>query len=249
VADWLVFDAGNSRLKFGWWDGVRINRLSAVPWGSRWQEALAPAVGDEMAPGAVVIGGVSDPEILSVLGRIAKDRWGLEPLQVCTTVHACGVRNPYPEPAQLGVDRWAAVIAASWRAREQWHLVVDAGTAVTVDLVAPGGDFRGGAIFPGAGLLSDSLNQRTAGLPHLAPEFLPVPTQSTPDAIRAGIAHGLVGAILHLERSMLEEGGSVPCRWLTGGDAKLLAGHLPGDHQHAPGLVLEGLARIAEEAG
>ena len=68
----------------------------------------------------------------------------------------CGVRNGYAKPAQLGSDRWAALIAA-WHLVQRKCLVVDSGTATTIDTLSGQGEFVGGLILPGVELMQRSL--------------------------------------------------------------------------------------------
>ncbi|ABI55795.1 putative transcriptional acitvator, Baf family [Alkalilimnicola ehrlichii MLHE-1] len=249
VPHWLILDAGNSRLKFGLWDGHRVHATGAVSWSGDWPGELDMALAAMARPERVVVGSVHQTATVEALEAISRRRWGCPLTRITTTAAACGVQNGYRDYRQLGVDRWAAVVAAHLRAPEAWHLVIDVGTAATVDVVGPRGDYRGGAIFPGLRLLADALGSGTAGLPSLAGEAVPLPARSTPDAIRGGVVHGLAGALRHLASEMLPAEAVRPRRWLTGGDAGRLQPLLPQGAVWAPDLVLEGLAQLARESG
>jgi type III pantothenate kinase len=145
------------------------------------------------------------------------------------------------EPGTLGSDRIAAA-AGAWAQGAREAVIVDAGTAVTVD-VLKGGVFEGGAIFPGSRLLARSLSDGTAVLP-----FMPVtsgeaviPGRGTEAAIRAGIKWGLVGAVTELVRRSSPPGASI---WLTGGECEMYAPVLEGDLHIDKDLVLKGLLEI-----
>ena len=145
------------------------------------------------------------------------------------------------EPEMLGTDRISAA-AGAWAQGAREAVIVDAGTAVTVD-VLEGGVFEGGAIFPGSSLLARSLSDGTAVLP-----FVPgtsreplLPGRSTEAAIRAGITRGLVGAVTELVRRSSPQGASI---WLTGGECDMYAPLLEGDLHIDKDLVLKGLYEI-----
>jgi type III pantothenate kinase len=141
--------------------------------------------------------------------------------------------NGYADPAQLGADRWHALIAACAQYREESLLVVMAGTATTVDSVIAEADgglrFVGGLIAPGYNLMRDSLTQGTAGLP-LAQGRTVRFADNTDDAIVSGVHCAQIGLVEHQARRMAEElrlRGLPPARLvLSGGRRKLLHGPL-----------------------
>ncbi|HXF67152.1 MAG TPA: type III pantothenate kinase, partial [Burkholderiales bacterium] len=155
----------------------------------------------------------------------------------------CGVRSAYERPRELGPDRWAALIGA-------WHLyrgpcvVVNAGTAMTVDALSGEGVFLGGFIVPGERLMREALARGTAGLGLRAGRHAYFPAR-TADAIASGALNALAGAIERMVRHMREAGQAAPLLVLSGGDARLLAPRLTGPLEVVDNLVLEGIVRIA----
>jgi type III pantothenate kinase len=123
------------------------------------------------------------------------------------------------EPETVGIDRICAAAAAYTRTRAAC-VVVDFGTAATVNAVADNGVFIGGAILPGLGLAARSLNEHTAALPlvDMAGPVLPL-GRDTQQAIRTGIVTGLRGAVRELVESMAESFGKWPKLLFTGGDS------------------------------
>lgn len=156
------------------------------------------------------------------------------------------------EPDRVGIDRLAAAAAATIvKPPDRPAIVVDCGTAATVDMVSIDGHFLGGAILPGPGLLARALAEGTSRLPAVAAlESAPpprMPGRSTQEAIAAGIGWGLRGAIARLVEEARDAGEGNPQVILTGGSAGLLRDVL-ADAVELPDLVLAGIALAAERA-
>lgn len=155
----------------------------------------------------------------------------------------CGVVNGYRNPAQLGTDRWAALIGARALEPVDPVLVVVCGTATTIDLLSPEGRFMGGNILPGMGLMLRSLHTNTAALPDADGDYLNHPTQ-TVDAITSGCQHAQAGTIERLFRRHRAEYGDLRCI-ISGGAGKTVAPRLSIPYRYHENLVLEGLHRIS----
>lgn len=157
-----------------------------------------------------------------------------------STAACCGVTNGYDHPAQLGADRWAALVGARGLHAGD-ALVVMAGTATTIDVLAADGAFRGGLILPGLELMVKALSRNTAGLPEARGVYRDIPT-NTDDAIATGALQATLGAI---ERMACRPGSADFLCLLSGGAAEALAPHLDLPLRRVDNLVLEGLARVA----
>ncbi|MFP5404432.1 MAG: type III pantothenate kinase [Gammaproteobacteria bacterium] len=155
------------------------------------------------------------------------------------------VVNGYADPHQLGVDRWMGLIAARARTRDA-VLVASAGTALTVDALAADGRFLGGVIVPGLQLMRQALRAGTAGVEPAGGRVMPFPI-TTADAVESGLVAALSGTILQQHARLAEATGQAPRCLLTGGDAGVLAPWLEGTFEIVPALVLEGIARVANE--
>ncbi|MSQ71847.1 MAG: type III pantothenate kinase [Betaproteobacteria bacterium] len=153
----------------------------------------------------------------------------------------CGVSNSYADPAQLGADRWAALIAAR-HLHTGPGLVVNAGTATTIDVLSAEGVFSGGVILPGLDLMKRSLAAGTAGLPLASGSFAEEP-RTTADAIESGALQAHAGAIERMF-TRLPKGGLGGVCFLSGGSALKIAGRLTIPVRVIENLVLEGLVRI-----
>jgi type III pantothenate kinase len=153
------------------------------------------------------------------------------------------------QPERVGTDRLLAAVAVNrLRATDRPAIVVDAGTAITVDVVSAAGEFEGGVILPGFRLTAKALSDGTDLLPEVdydpAARPPPVVGKSTIGAIRSGLFWGQVGAVCELVRRMSDQLGAVPQVFVAGGDAERLAAFLP-QTQVVPELVLAGIALCA----
>ncbi|WP_018174503.1 type III pantothenate kinase [Thioalkalivibrio sp. ALJ9] len=164
-----------------------------------------------------------------------------------------GVRSDYAE-GQLGVDRFCALVAA--RAEGPGPCVlVDAGTAITVDLLDAEGRHRGGYLLPGRQLGWDSLQARLADrVAPRDPGGWPATHDSTPglgseQGLERGLTLGLSGAVDRLIVEARTHLGNDTVCWLHGGDASWLAGQLTEFVTLRENLVLEGLWQIARAEG
>jgi type III pantothenate kinase len=156
------------------------------------------------------------------------------------------------EPHKVGIDRLAAAAAAGLvKPADRPAVVVDCGTAVTVDMVAADGRFLGGAILPGPALMARALAEGTSKLPAVAALMggaLPaMPGRSTEAAIAAGIGHGIRGAVARLVAEARAASATAPVTILTGGWAEAVRAELP-DALAIPDLVLTGIALGAGRA-
>ena len=150
-------------------------------------------------------------------------------------------------PERVGADRLAGAVAANeLRHPQRSAIIVDAGTAVTVDLVTADGVFRGGAILPGIQTAARGLASATDALPLLENLDLstgPAPIgKSTQEAMRSGIVWGCVGAVRELITQMSATLPHVPNVFCTGGDGMHLARLIDRDMKYDPNLVLRGIA-------
>jgi type III pantothenate kinase len=150
-------------------------------------------------------------------------------------------------PDRVGTDRLAAAVAVNEvRSPKRAAIVVDAGTAVTVDVVTRDGVFRGGAILPGIETAAKALASATDALPlveHSDLSAMPQPIgKSTEEAIRSGIVWGCVGAVRELITQISEQLEEAPEVYCTGGDGLHLARLIGRELKFDPNLVLRGIA-------
>lgn len=171
--------------------------------------------------------------------------WQLNPCFAQTQARTGGLINAYRDHRQMGVDRWLALLAAHHATTEP-VLVVQAGTALTVDLLAPGGRHLGGYIGPGWQLMRQALAEHTAQvrLPAQPPSWSYDPGRSTEDAVKAALAAMALG-LIDRGRAALSREADCSRVIVSGGDGEGLAAAL-GDATYWPELVLDGLAPAYE---
>ncbi len=244
----LLLDWGNSALK---WAQAEEDRLIA-PGQCDWRSVdgldalLDTHLGPLSRPDAVAASVVAPPQVAAALDRWTRRRWGLKPWLVRTQPRSLGVTCGYHQPERLGADRWAALVAAH-RLAPAGALVVDLGTAITLDALA-GGRHLGGYILPGPEAWQNALLDATAiELDAVADE--PGPWgRSTAGCIRQGRIQALVALVESSLERLQAAGVCDPGLILTGGRAGFLLPHIQVDYLHRPHLVLEGVMLLAREA-
>lgn len=239
----LAVDAGNSRVKWGLHDGGGWLRQGSVE--NPDVAALAQAWSDLESPARIVVSNVAGAEMRASLERLLSP-WAAATSWVTAQALGLGLRNAYDDPGQLGSDRWAALVAA-WDLLGAGCLVVNAGTALTVDVLSDQGVFLGGIIVPGEAAMLHALFAKTALPEQPGGCFKVLPTNSA-DAIHSGALRALAGAVEGMWRELLRSGAREPRCVLSGGSAPLLQELLTLPVLAVDNLVLEGLVRIARQA-
>ena len=237
----LLIDAGNSRVKWAWWQGKL---------GSRYSSSWVDASSDVLYSGGrtadrIVVANVGGQRIHELIQTMDADVVFVE-----TGREAGGVTNAYRDPAQMGVDRWVAMIGARHH-RPGPLVVVDAGTALTVDMLESGGKHLGGVIAPGYRMMLSSLLGNTSDIAELTEAAADridneegIAARSTGEAIRSGSLIALVSLVRHSPEFLEKRTQKTPRILLCGGDADML---LPLLHnaEIVADLVLRGLVIIS----
>jgi len=240
----LLVDIGNSRVKWATFQGGVLGPQSAAhhsAWGeAEWRNEIA-----RLTPQRVVAASVGATAARDALIAATRAALGSDPEFVTVTAYAAGVHNGYSNAAQLGVDRWLAVIGAFQRYRTAC-CVIDAGTALTIDAVDDDGRHLGGFIVPGPRLMVRSLHAGTSDLADRSAwggeaDATRFPT-NTREAIEQGCLVALAGLVDRAVDRIAERSGRPPTIVLTGGDALLLMPALRRRVEIVPDLVLQGLA-------
>lgn len=239
----LLIDAGNTCIKSAVVNGESITTLAGVETTS----ILPPSDWQSLpVPTRVAISNVAGPAVAHKLADWVNAAWSIDPTFVQVRELAAGVRTAYEDISKLGVDRWLAAVAGFREARGA-VVVVDAGTAVTIDIVDATGVHLGGAIAPGLSLMVNSLTGNTADL-HLdaLQPSIRIPTH-TQTAISMGCIDAFAGGIERLGRRVTALIDVEPHWIITGGDAERAMSLCEIQFQHVPALVLQGLRLALED--
>ncbi len=248
----LCIDAGNSRVKWGWFElddagaahCTSIATVSLIEFAAS-SDHVNPFSVTHEAPEHIVISNVAGEGAHQLLVNWTSI-FDAEPLWLHAEAERCGVVNGYERPEVLGPDRWAALIAA--RALHNGaSLVVNAGTATTVDMLSAEGRFLGGAILPGVELMRFVLHEHTGRLPIQEGHYRETP-RNTLDAIETGCRHAQAGAVERMYR-VFREVAAAPLCIVAGGAGRALVDQLSMPRRYVENLVLEGLAHIALSEG
>lgn len=249
----LLVDIGNSSVKWA----LRGGLAGALEgFGSALHNGALPldllAVWDELSHiDAVIAAGVGPQAVKDAVTQVCAARFARTPRWIKTRAEAQGIRIAYPVPERLGVDRFLALIAAHHLSRAAAApapvLIVDAGTAVTYDLLDTGGQHLGGLILPGIRMMRTSLLTGTQ-IPLHEPVDADLPwATDTGEAIAAASIQAPAALIERLHLRLAHQTGIEPRLILTGGDAERLAAAIAAPAEQIPDLVLRGLAAIAAD--
>ncbi|NTV52514.1 MAG: type III pantothenate kinase [Candidatus Firestonebacteria bacterium] len=243
----LTVNVGNSNTRFGVFQGARLQRVFTLPtpvagldssWKRQWTQAL------NKNPKSVLWEGVI---AASVVPRLCKDVNGIlqaltkRRVRWITSVTPMPVKNAYRPPRDLGVDRLLNAVAA----RAEFGapvIMIDAGTAITVDAVDARGVFLGGAILPGLELSLQALARGTALVPRVSlkkPQSLL--GRSTRTALAAGVVGGTAGALTALVAGLRLKVGPKAMVIGTGGTLEQGILPLPELQHFRPHLALTAL--------
>ncbi len=260
----LAIDVGNSRIKFALFDYCDCQSMRMLP---RCLQTTTVALNEKIPYEEIRTWSHNSNHSLRAIIASSNTK-GLE--MVLSSWSATDWPLPTPiddparfplviqvdEPNKVGIDRLLNAVAANViRPKDQPAIIIDIGTATTVDYLSSDGDFEGGAILPGFHLFAQSLHHYTALLPLVSiNELAKIPYtaeareplgRSTRQAIKSGLYWGQLGAIKELI-ARLESACQNPQSaylLLTGGAAPLIESNLP-DVRHEPHLVQQGLALV-----
>ncbi|MDW7534585.1 MAG: type III pantothenate kinase [Candidatus Nitrotoga sp.] len=237
----LLIDAGNSRVKWAMVEGETWLREGTL------LHRDMPTLGAEFSglpsPDRILVSNVAGDVMAQLLGA-ACAIWRCQVEFIVARVAECGVRNLYECPAQLGCDRWATLIAAWDRVRAPC-LVVNCGTATTIDTLSLTGEFLGGLILPGLSMLEASLTAGAAQLGQIEGGAWYRFPRNTADAILSGAIQATVGAV-RLQFEAMAQAGDCHCV-LSGGGADSLQSYLELPVIRVDNLVLRGLQIIGSQ--
>jgi type III pantothenate kinase len=239
----LQMDVGNSSAK---WrlvqDGIIVARGKYLPSDAASVDSL---LGCSSTVEQIWISSVASPQAETGLSDTLTGRWGVQPWYARTQARTNGLINSYTDPARMGVDRWLAMLAARDLV-EGRICVVDAGSALTIDIVDENGLHEGGYIIPGPALMERALLLDTDRVRFAEDATYDLaPGKSTAEAVRHGIAVAQAGAVrMVLEQMKIGRDQLLIC----GGGGETLQSLLSGAGLQVPELVFDGLALMVKVA-
>lgn len=249
----LLIDMGNSRLKSArYHDGVFSNFESNTYLGRSAIECFKSFLVAQSELACVAVVSVLGDEFYRDVSSYCEQQ-NISLCWAASSLQAHGVENSYLIPERLGSDRFVALVGARQLFPMQYCIVIDCGTAVTMDAMTDSGVFCGGVIIPGLQLWGDSLTSRATQLKAYKLNHPAVFAKDTAQAIGSGSLYGLVGAIeglcQRMEGQLQQDAGTdvAVIRLLCGGDASLVAEHSSLSFEVLPHLVLTGLAEFTKQ--
>ncbi|MSP99111.1 MAG: type III pantothenate kinase [Methylotenera sp.] len=248
TAQFLAIDIGNTRSKWALFDASGTMLKHGACLNTALTTLILPKASRVLVSN--VAGNIIKAQLETLLMDYSQINWLITPSA------ACDVINRYTLPSSLGSDRWAALIAA-WHIKQTPCVVVNAGTAVTIDALTSNNHqaaFIGGLILPGLNLMQQSLGQATAQLPVAAswlaegastPRHKVVFPKDTADALYTGALQAITGAIASMSHALHGECKQLPAIIISGGNAQQIKDSLMGEMIEqaliVDNLVLHGL--------
>ena len=246
----MLLDVGNTAVKWAVQTGAGLSGQGCFVHRGKCLAALADAAwGALPVPSAMAVANVAGSEIEAEINAWVRRHWDIEPSYIKVTTAAAGITNAYAVPDDLGVDRWAAMIAA-WHQQQGAVCVVDCGSAITLDVVDASGLHQGGLIVPGVAMMRDSLSQNTADidiLPDSQHQSVNLLAKGTATAIQNGAVYMASAMVDRMVADVMTETGDTLTTYITGGDALEIQSLLRCEVINDPDLVLKGVAILIGE--
>lgn len=238
----LFVDIGNSKIKFVQFDDENFGTVSSVKYDkSSVKNTISGPMSSLSSPVKVICINVAGERVSQQFTDLCREFWGLAPEYIVVSKSVSGVTNGYKDINQLGVDRWMAIVAA-WNLVQDNVMVVDFGSALTIDLVNNQGIHQGGYLIPGDYLMTKSLLDNTEITPENGSDkFEFHPGTSTHECIINGTGRAIIGLIMDIYQSINASQQTHFQCVITGGGAVKILDHLPIPFDYQPMLVFNGM--------
>lgn len=247
----LLLDIGNTNIK---WclllDGTLTasNNLAYNDIVDSWPQELNRLWYNLPIPKKVHIGSVANISINTQVKQLVWRLWQIHPIFYSPSHGVAGLELAYSDPHRLGVDRWLSLLAACVRFPQQMLMIVDCGSAITLDVLISNGSSQtrhlGGMILPGIHMQHHAIFNGTNITPGQivnTPNWL---GKDTNECIASGVLQAIIGLIERVQRQLTNIYGSTPQLILTGGDANQITDQLTISYLLVPELIFEGLALL-----
>jgi len=236
----LLVDIGNTRTKYVFEQDGELSKIQSEHndgINEKWLKNITASVK------VIIVASVSDAYLSDVFSTFAHQR-EIKFLKVESESNRFGVTSSYQQPTSLGVDRWLTLLAANLLYKNENVLIIDAGTATTIDLLDKSGLHLGGWILPGIDVLFKSLLLNTSKVLATQEE---IPDLSFGKSTSQGVNNACWAATLgFIEQSLKQanEQVSLDKVLLLGGNAEKLGALLSTKHQIVHELVFLGMQRF-----
>ena len=248
----LAIDIGNTRLKWAQYEAPRQG-ARLIAHGAEFLDnvdTLAEGAWAPLQEPATMLGCVVAGEAVKRRVEEQLELWDVSPRWVVAKDAEAGLRNGYDHPSRLGADRWVAMIGAWHRMRAQGAarpiVLAMVGTAVTIEAIDAQGQFLGGLILPGHGIMLRALESGTAGLHVPTGDVRMFPT-NTSDALTSGGTYAIAGAMERMVQHLRTHCGAEPVCYMTGGAGWKMAPSLASPFELVDNLIFDGLLHMAQE--
>ncbi|MCZ4316042.1 type III pantothenate kinase [Comamonadaceae bacterium G21597-S1] len=248
----LAIDIGNTRLKWAQYEAPRPG-ARLIAHGAEFLDnvdTLAEGAWAPLQEPATMLGCVVAGEAVKRRVEEQLELWDVSPRWVVAKDAEAGLRNGYDHPSRLGADRWVAMIGAWHRMRAQGVarpiVLAMVGTAVTIEAIDAQGQFLGGLILPGHGIMLRALESGTAGLHVPTGDVRMFPT-NTSDALTSGGTYAIAGAMERMVQHLRTHCGAEPVCYMTGGAGWKMAPSLASPFELVDNLIFDGLLHMAQE--
>lgn len=247
----IAVDIGNTNITIGLFLKSVEEQVTSIPGDSTdkltecfkdfWEKVPVSEMSKEKKRDGVIVVSSVKPVWTSQVKKIVEDALGEK-------IYLIGKDIPLPmdisikEADKIGTDRVLAA-AAAYSVVEKAIVIVDFGTALTIDLVDDRGIFLGGAILPGFEICAEGLNKHTAQLPKIKVTKPKLPFgQTTTEAINCGLYYSAIGTLQEIIRRYAEKIGTWPQTVITGSAAKIIKDDCDFIDSYVPNMVVKGIA-------
>jgi type III pantothenate kinase len=237
-----VIDIGNTHIHCGLYEGETLVERCDIPTGHKNTLNKVKKVFQNKRIEGMAIASVV-PTLLPLFRRYSKKNFHVVPLVVSSKLD-CNVVFKYYRPETLGADRIAHVVGGLARYKRNM-IVIDFGTATTLDVVLRNGTYLGGIIMPGIGIARDVLSERTALLKRVVVRKPnDIIGRSTEECIQSGVFQGTVLMVRGFIREIRKMTGKRFYCVATGGWGALMSSHIKEIAAFDPHLALFGILKI-----
>lgn len=246
IESFLCIDIGNTRLKWGEYvlseSGFSVTGV--IPYQQNNVSLDLDSYFSKLNPQPVWFASVASNKLSEYIIKWVKTNWSMPVRDIGNEMFRFEHLNNYKITSGFGVDRWLALVSAQYRYKHGF-CIVDAGTAVTIDVVDMDGVHIGGMIMPGRQLMILSLIEGAEGIGNIKGSSSRL-ADNTSDAVYSGVLSCFVGGVERALNAIAKD--NVNMRFiLTGGDADFLAGYINRDVILEKKLVIEGVGLVARD--